>query len=91
MVTVVDVVTTAVVAGKVMELAAAEIVTEAGTVATLGLLLVRLTTAPPASALALSVTVPVELMPPTTAVGLTATEFTASGLTVKVACFVLPL
>lgn len=49
-------------------------VTEAGTVATPVLALERVTTFPPDGALALSVTVPVEVAPPMTLVGLSATD-----------------
>ena len=49
-------------------------VTEAGTVAAAVLLLVRVTTRPPAGAAWLRVTVPVELLPPMTVPGLTETE-----------------
>ena len=51
-------------------------VTDAGTVATALLLLVRVTTAPPVGAAADSVTVPCELTPPSTVVGDTASELT---------------
>jgi hypothetical protein len=50
------------------------IVTVTGTVAWFGLLLDRFTTNPPEGAGALSVTVPVEEAPPTTVVGLSASE-----------------
>jgi hypothetical protein len=70
---------------KVTELAPPATATEAGTVATPGLLLVRVTTAPPANALALSVTVPVDMALPTTAGGLSVNVLMANGLTVNVA------
>jgi hypothetical protein len=59
-------------------------VTLAGVVA-LALLSESVTTAPPAGAKPVKVTVPVEDVPPVTAVGLMATEVSAAGLTVKVA------
>src|SRR6185436_15643108 len=49
-------------------------VTVAGTLATLGLLLDRLITAPPNGAPVLSTTVPLEALPPTTVVGLMSIE-----------------
>ena len=62
----------------------------AGTVATVVLLLVRLTTAPPAGAGPLSVTVPVDEFPPTTELGLRLTELGVGAFTVRVAVFVVP-
>src|SRR5512141_2008558 len=59
---------------KVAEVAPSGTVTLAGTVATLVLLLARLTTAPPAGAGMLSVTVPIELEPPFTVVGFNVTD-----------------
>lgn len=64
--------------------APAAMVTLAGTVAT-ALFDRRAIDTPPAGATALRVTVPVELAPPTTVVGLRATLDTTSGLTVSVA------
>jgi hypothetical protein len=55
---------------NVAEVLPAATVTLAGTVAAAVLLLERVTTAPPVGAAPLSVTVPVELFPPTTVVGL---------------------
>ena len=50
------------------------------------------TTAPPAGAAALSVTVPVLFAPPVTAVGFTLTPFkAAAGFTVSVAVLATPL
>lgn len=66
-------------------------VTLLGTLA-LELLLLRLTTVPPEGAAALSVTVPVELLPPVTVLGFRVTEeivVDAGGLMVSVACRVL--
>ena len=54
-------------------------VADAGTVATAELLLVRATTAPPLGAGALSVTVPVEVLPPTTVAGLSLKEDKVAG------------
>jgi hypothetical protein len=55
----------------------AAIVTLAGTWAAVVLLLERVTTAPPAGAVPLKVTVPVDPLPPTTLTGLTVTEASA--------------
>ena len=49
------------------------------------------TTIPPLGALPVSVTVPMEELPPVTEVGLTLTELRATGLIVKVVCTVFPL
>src|SRR5436189_6332328 len=59
-------------------------VTLAGTVATLVLLLERATTAPPLGAGALSVTVPVEELPPVTLVGLRLSDESVGGAGVTV-------
>ena len=66
-------------------------VTEAGTVAAAVLLLVRLTGIPPTGAGPVSVTVPVEFVPPCTVAGLTLTELRAGGVTVSIAVCVAPL
>ncbi len=81
--------TAAVVTVKVPETAPASIVTLAGTAAATGAELVRLTLAPPAGAATVNVTVPVEGVPPTTAVGATLNAETAgsTGLTVSVAAW----
>jgi hypothetical protein len=68
----------------------AGIVTLAGTVAVAVALLVRATTAPPGGAGPESATVPVEDIPPITDAGLNLTEFSAAGVTVRVAVFVAP-
>jgi hypothetical protein len=65
---------------KVAVVALAATVTLAGACAAEGLLLDRVTTAPPAGAGALSVMVPVDELPPITDGGLTATEVTAKEL-----------
>ena len=74
--------------------APAATVTLAGTPATVVLLLDSVTTAPPAGAAAVKVTVPVLEAPPTTLVGLTVTADkvgdAGTGLTVKVAARVRP-
>src|SRR5213594_140251 len=59
-------------------------VTLAGTVATLVLLLERATTAPPLGAGPLSVTVPVEELPPVTLVGLRLSDESVGGLATTV-------
>jgi len=82
--------TPSVVTVKVAEVAWAATVTLAGTVAAAVLLLDSVTTAPAGEALPVSVTVPVELVPETTAVGLTATEEIAAGLTVRVGLKLTP-
>jgi len=64
--------------------APAATVTDAGTVALVELEL-KVTAMPPVGAAPLSVTVPVELVPPRTDVGETVTELSVGGLTVRVA------
>lgn len=76
--------TGAVVIVNVAVVAPAETVTLAGTLAAV-LLSVNVTTTPPAGAAPLSLTVPVELLPPMTEVGLKLSVVTAGGLTVSVA------
>ena len=91
MVTAVAAFTALVVIVKVLVVVPAATVTEAGTVAALRLLLANVTTAPPAGAAALSVTVPVLFAPPVTAVGFTVTLFKAAGgFTVSVAVLATP-
>ena len=51
----------------------------------------RVTTTPPAGALPVNVTVPVEGLPPATLAGATATLERAGGVTVSVAVFVTPV
>ena len=74
MVTDAEAVTLLVLTMNVALLAPAATVTLAGTVAVDVLLLERETAAPPLGAAALSVTVPVEVYPPVTLVGLSATD-----------------
>lgn len=76
---------------KLAVVALAATVTLEGTVATLVLLLVSVTTAPPAGAGPLSVTVPVDEFPPTTELGFRPTELGTGAFTVRVALFVVPL
>ena len=93
MVTAVATFTMLVVIGKVAVVALAGTVTEpkGGTVAA-ALLLLSVTTAPPTGAALPSVTVPVLLTPPVTAVGFTLTPFkAAAGFTVSVAVLATPL
>jgi len=77
---------------KVALVAPAGMVTLAGTVAALVLLLESVTCAPPAGAGAFSVTVPVEdpSGPPTTLVGLRVSEERTAGITVSDAVRVAP-
>src|SRR5882672_12812841 len=88
-VTGVDAATAPVVTLNVALVAPAATVTLAGTVAA-GLLLESVTCAPPADAGPFSVTVPVEEPPPVTLVGLTVSDETAGGSTVKEAVCVAP-
>jgi hypothetical protein len=92
MVAVVAAVTVLVVIVNVAVVAFAATVTDAGTEADT-LLLDSVTTAPPAGAAAVSVTVPVLLVPPVTLVGLTETadSFAGAGLIVSVAVLLTPL
>ena len=74
-----------VVTANVAELCPALTVTLAGTCAAAVLLLDSVTNAPPAGAGPFNVTVPVELVPPETDVGLSVTEPSAAAVTVKLA------
>ena len=78
MVTAVAAFTALVVIVKVLVVVPAATVTEAGTVAALRLLLASVTTAPPAGAAALSVTVPVLFAPPVRLPGFTVIEASAA-------------
>jgi hypothetical protein len=78
MVTAVELTTALVVIENVALVAPASTVTLAGTCAAAVLLLDSVTTAPPVGAAPLSVTVPVDPAPPTTLVGVTATELSAT-------------
>lgn len=62
-------------------------VTDEGTVATVVLLLVKLTVAPSGGAGPLKVTVPIACVPPWTEVGLKVSELSPAALTVKLAVF----
>ena len=70
---------------NVVDVLPAGTVTLPGTVATVRLPLTSPTTAPPLGAAPFSRTVPVELLPPTTLVGLSETEETSAGFIVSVA------
>ena len=88
MVTEVTLPTALVVAVNVAVVDPAKTLTLAGTCAAVVLLLVSPTVAPPVGAAPLSVTVPVDELPPVTLVGFTATEdndTVAAGFTVSVA------
>src|SRR2546426_2953380 len=82
MLTAVDIATALVVTLKPALVPPGATVTLAGTTAA-GLLLESVTCAPPAGAGAFSVTVPVEELPPVTLVGLTASDETIGGITVR--------
>src|SRR5207249_1259089 len=75
-------VTAFVMTAKLAVVVPAATVTDAGTVAALRLLLVNATTAPPAGAAALSVTVPVLFAPPVSVAGFSVIEASA-GLTIS--------
>jgi len=75
---------------KVALVAPAATVTLAGTVAAAVLLLDKVTTAPPDGALPVSVTVPVELFPPTTEVGVRVRVESTGGFTSRVAVLLTP-
>src|SRR5271166_2260157 len=75
---------------KVAVVAFAATVTVACTCAAAVLLLDRVTTAPPAGAGPLSVTVPVDELPPSADVGLRATELRTGAVTVKAELWVVP-
>jgi hypothetical protein len=77
--------TPSVVIVKFAVVALAGTVTLAGTVAAVVIELERVTTAPEGGAFPVSVTVPVEVVPPTTLVGFTLTLVIAAGVTVSVA------
>jgi len=83
-VTAVDAATAYVVILKVALLLPAATLTVSGTVAAEVLLLVSPTAIPPAGAVAVNVTVPVELVPYITVAGLTLTELSAAGAGVTV-------
>lgn len=84
MFTVVIVATALVVTVNVVVVLPAGTITEDCTCAAVLLLLERLTAAPPAGATPFSVTVPVELLPPVTNVGLSVTLDSIGGFTVRV-------
>jgi len=75
---------------KVAVVAPAATVTLAGTCAAAALLLDRVTTAPPAGAAPLNLTVPVDEAPPSTEMGLRATELRADEVTAKLVGLVVP-
>ena len=85
----VEAVTGTVVTVKVAVVFPADTVTDEGTAAA-ALLLLSAITAPPAGAAPFSVTVPVELAPPTTLVGLRLNAVKTAGVTVKAAVRVPP-
>src|SRR5436190_23816205 len=90
MTTAVCVVTGLLVIAKVAVVTPAATVTDAGTMAALMLLLVSVTTAPPAGAAAASVTVPVLPTPPVTEAGFRVTE-ASGGFTTIVTILDAPL
>jgi hypothetical protein len=90
MVTFVAVATATVVAVNVVEVLPPGTVTVPGTWATAVLLLESATTEPPVGAGPFNLTVPVELLPPVTDVGLSETVDTTGGFTVRVALALPP-
>ena len=82
--------TALVVTVKVAVVALPATVTLAGTCAAEGLLLDNVTTAPPVGAGPVKVTVPIEVAPPGTDVGLSLTELRAGRFTAKDAVCVAP-
>lgn len=82
--------TALVVTAKVVDVLPAGTVTEVGTCAAVVLLLCSVTTAPPPGAAPFSVTVPVELFPPTTEVGFSERADRVAALTVSVAAWLTP-
>lgn len=84
-------VTVKVVTVNVADVAPAGTVTEAGTCATPVRLLVSVTTVPPAGAGPVSVTVPVDGVPPRTLLGLRTTDAATGAWIVKVAVRLTPL
>ena len=89
-VTVVGFDTTLVETVKVAVLAPAATRTLAGTVAAAVLLLERVTVTPPVGAAPVTVTVPVDVLPPETFVGFNVRVDNAGGFTVRMAVFVTP-
>jgi hypothetical protein len=89
MMTAVEAATALVLTGKVALVAPAGTVTLPATVAA-ELLLDSVTGAPPAGAGPFSLTVPVELLPPVTVVGLTLSELGMGGITVSEAVWLAP-
>jgi hypothetical protein len=81
--------TGAVVTLNVALVAFGAIVTLAGTLAAAILLLLRVTSAPPAGAGPFKVTIPVDEVPPRTEVGLTDIELSVAAVTVKIAVLVI--
>jgi len=75
---------------NVVVVAPAATVTLPGTCAAVVLSLASVTTAPPAGALPVSVTVPAELVPPRTLVGFRVTEASVGGVTIRAADWVAP-
>lgn len=75
---------------NVAVVAFAATVTFAGTVATVGLLLVSATTAPPAGAGPFNVIVPDEELPPVTELRVTLTELSVAAVTVTLSVLVIP-
>jgi hypothetical protein len=73
---------------KVIVVPPAGTVTLVGTCAAVGLLLDKVTTAPPAGAALVRITLPVEVAPPNTEVGVSVMELRIEDVTVKLADWV---